>query len=99
MNTEKVNIINASEEYSDSFREALDSVSREKRFLAFTEAPDVESVRKFVRRLIRDGDVQVYAIHDNKVIGWCDIIRRTRDAMNHTGALGMGILKPFRGRV
>lgn len=95
---EEIKIVDKSLELADSFREALDSVSRERQHLAFTEAPKKEAVREFVSGLIKDGDIQVYAVLNDEVVGWCDIIRRKRDVFNHTGALGMGILKPHRGK-
>lgn len=85
-------------EYADSFRDALDSVARERTWLAFTEAPSYEHMRSFVSGLIRDNDIQVYAMLNDTVIGWCDITRRKRDVFSHTGSLGMGILKPQRGK-
>lgn len=93
-----IKIVNKSIELADSFRDALDSVSREKMWLAFTEAPPYEHTRKFVEGLIRDNDIQVYAVMGDTVVGWCDITRRKRDTYSHTGSLGMGIIKPHRGR-
>lgn len=94
---ENIKIINKTLELADSFRDALDSVSRERMWLAFTEAPSYEHMRKFVSGLIMDNDIQVYAMHDNTVIGWCDITRKKRDVFSHTGSLGMGIIKQYRG--
>lgn len=93
-----IKIVNKSIELADSFRDALDSVSREKMWLAFTEAPPYEHARKFVEGLIRDNDIQVYAVIGDTVVGWCDITRRKRDTYAHTGSLGMGIIKPHRGK-
>lgn len=93
-----IKIVNKSIELADSFRDALDSVSRERMWLAFTEAPSYEHMRKFVAGLIRDNDIQVYAVLGDTVVGWCDITRRKRDTYSHTGLLGMGIIKPHRGK-
>ena len=95
---EEIKIINKSLEYADSFLYALDSVARERRWLAFTEAPPYEKVREFVSELIRVNDIQVYALQGDTVIGWCDIVRRKRGVFAHTGSLGMGIIKPHRGK-
>lgn len=94
---EEIKIVNKTMELADSFRDALDSVARERMWLAFTEAPSYEHMRSFVSGLIKDNDIQVYAVLDDKVIGWCDITRRKRNVYAHTGSLGMGILKPYRG--
>lgn len=94
----EIKIINKSLEYADSFRDALDSVARERTWLAYTEAPPYEHMRKFVSGLIKDNDIQVYALLDETVAGWCDITRRKREVFAHTGSLGMGITKPHRGK-
>ena len=95
---EEIIIVNKTLELADSFRDALDSVSRERMWLAFTKAPSYEHMREFVGELIRDNDIQVYAMTENKVVGWCDITRRKQAVFSHTGSLGMGILKPYRGK-
>ena len=95
---EEIKIINRSMEYADSFRDALDSVARERTWLAFTQAPSYEHMREFVGELIRDNDIQVYALQGDTVVGWCDITRRKRKVFAHTGSLGMGITKPHRGK-
>lgn len=94
----EIKIVNKTLELADSFRDALDLVARERTWLAYTEAPPQEHMRKFVSGLIRDNDIQVYAMLDDTVVGWCDIVRRKREVFAHTGSLGMGILKPHRGK-
>lgn len=95
---EEIKIVNKTLELADSFCDALDSVARERMWLAFTEAPSYEHMRNFVTGLIRDNDIQVYAVLDDKVVGWCDITRKKRDVFSHTGSLGMGIIKQYRGK-
>jgi len=94
----EIKIVNKTLELADSFRDALDSVARERTWLAYTEAPPYKNVRGFVYELIRDNDIQVYAMLDDTVVGWCDITRRKREVFAHTGSLGMGITKPHRGK-
>jgi RimJ/RimL family protein N-acetyltransferase len=82
-----------------SFREALGAVAKEKRFLAFTEVPPIESTRDFVVSNIREGIPQYVAIAENKVVGWCDICRNTsRPVFSHIGHLGMGVIAEYRGQ-
>jgi hypothetical protein len=45
-------IIPIAEEHIPGFREALDVVAREKKFLAFLEAPPVEDTRRFILKNI-----------------------------------------------
>jgi RimJ/RimL family protein N-acetyltransferase len=74
------------------------SVSRERRYLAFLEAPPLEETKKFVRRNIREGYPQYVALVGEKVVGWCDALPIGRPTRAHTGVLGIGVLAEFRGR-
>jgi len=80
------------------FYAVLDSVSREKKFLAWTSAPPFRSVKEFVLNSIARGNPQVVALDDGKVVGWCDITRHPRDTTRHCGTLGMGLLPAYRGK-
>ena len=84
------------EEHIASFRECLDAVSRERRYLAFLEARPLLAIREFVLNNLRTGNPQFVALKDNRVIGWCDVCRMDRPVYAHVGVLGMGILKEFR---
>ncbi|MDO1582287.1 GNAT family N-acetyltransferase [Rhizobium oryzicola] len=86
------------EAYIEGFHQALDTVSRERRYLAFLEAPPLESTREFVRDNITNGHPQFVAVSDGRVVGWCDIRRHEREVHAHRGTLGMGILPEFRDR-
>lgn len=80
------------------FHAALDAVAREKKYLAFLEAPPLESTREFVLGNIRRGDPQFVALDGQKVVGWCDINRVNRPVSRHVGVLGIGLLPDWRGR-
>lgn len=80
------------------FREALDAVARERRFLAMTEAPPLAQVRRFVLANLRAGAPQFVALDGDRVVGWCDVVPRPRETMRHTGVLGMGVVASHRGR-
>jgi ribosomal protein S18 acetylase RimI-like enzyme len=81
------------------FREAIDVVAHEKKYLAFLEAPPLESTRAFVMNNIKHGYPQFVVLDGNSVIGWCDIIpNRSRPVHYHCGTLGIGLLPEFRGR-
>jgi RimJ/RimL family protein N-acetyltransferase len=78
---------------------ALDVVARERRDLASTEAPSLESTVDFVRELMAGGGVQVVAVNEtNTVVGWCDVTRKRWEGVRHVGTLGMGLLPPYRGQ-
>ena len=83
---------------ADSFRQALDVVAREHRYLIFLEAPPLESTRNFIAQVLAKGWSQFYAVRAGQVVGWCDIVRDERPGMTHIGRLGIGILPEFRGQ-
>ncbi|HSW33005.1 MAG TPA: GNAT family N-acetyltransferase [Steroidobacteraceae bacterium] len=80
------------------FRDVLDSVARERRYLAFLEAPSAAQMRRFVLNNLRNGNPQFVAVEDDRVLGWCDIAPKTHATLRHVGALGMGIAAPHRSR-
>lgn len=80
------------------FRDCLNTVSRERRYLAFLKAPPLPAVRKFILGNIRTGNPQFVALKDGRVVGWCDICRMDRPTYRHAGVLGIGMLKEFRGQ-
>lgn len=86
------------EEHVESFHRALDTVSRERKYLSFLEAPPLEDVRPFVLDNIENGHPQVVAVVGGEVVGWCDIRRHPRPIHAHCGTLGMGIIPGYRDK-
>lgn len=86
------------ESHVEGFREALDIVARERKYLVFLEAPPLEAMMSFVRDNIAAGHPHMVAIADGKVVGWCDIRRGAREAEAHCGVLGIGIIPGYRDR-
>jgi RimJ/RimL family protein N-acetyltransferase len=82
----------------ESFRACLDAVARERRWLTLLEAPPLEEVRWFAETQRQRGMVQFVALQGERVVGWCDVIRKTSDGFRHAGDLGMGLLPELRGR-
>lgn len=80
----------------ESFRDCLDSVARERQYLAFDEAPPLESMRTFVAEGLERGMIQYFAMDRQRVVGWCDIQPGTREGLTHAGTLGMGIRAGYR---
>ena len=80
------------------FRDVLDSVARERRYLAFLEAPSAAQMRRFVLNNLRNGNPQFVAVEDDRVLGWCDIVPKRHATLRHVGALGMGVAAPHRAR-
>jgi ribosomal protein S18 acetylase RimI-like enzyme len=75
-------------------------VARERRYLAFLEAPPIEATRAFVLDNIKRGQLQFVAVSANsEVIGWCDVTPlSSRPTQAHRGVFGVGLLPQFRGQ-
>lgn len=91
-------ILPIAEEYIPGFHSCLDSVAHERAYLAFLEAPAFEAAQQFVRSNIARDLPQFVALADNAVIGWCDISPERLPGFTHSGRLGMGVLKNYRGQ-
>jgi RimJ/RimL family protein N-acetyltransferase len=93
-----VDIVPIEESHIDGFHRTLDFVARERRYLAFLEAPPLEGTRAFVLGHIKHGHPMLVAISAGEVIAWCDVTPKDRPIYAHTGVLGMGLLPQFRGQ-
>ena len=82
----------------EGFHRAVDFVARERKYIAFLEAPPLDSTREFVMNNIAMGYPQFVAVAGGEVVGWCDLIPKSRPIHAHCGVLGMALLPPFRGR-
>ena len=85
-------------DHVSGFREAVGSVARERTYLAQIDTPSVEWATEFVANNIKNGYSQFVAIKDGKIVGWCDVIPSSRPGFGHSGAVGMGMVKDWRGR-
>jgi putative acetyltransferase len=79
------------------FREVLDGVARERRYLAFLEAPPMTRIRRFVLDGLRAGISQHVAVDGERVVGWCDVTPKSHETLRHSGTLGMGVAASHRG--
>lgn len=93
-----VEIVPIERRHLAGFREVLDGVARERRWLAFLEAPPPDRVRSFVLNGLRNGMTQFVAVDDGRVVGWCDVNPKTHAALRHSGVLGMGVAASHRGQ-
>jgi ribosomal protein S18 acetylase RimI-like enzyme len=93
-----IDIVAIGEEHIGSFHATVDVVSRERAYLSFLEAPPLEDTAKFVRGNIAKGYPHRVALHEGRVVGWCDVLPADRPALRHGGMLGMGLLPAYRGR-
>lgn len=90
-------IIPITKEHIDSFWSAVDSVARERQYLAFLEGPPINTTKDFVLQNICGNWPHIIAVIDQKIIGWCDISPLNRPVFAHIGSLGIGVLAPYRG--
>jgi RimJ/RimL family protein N-acetyltransferase len=82
----------------ESFREAVDIVARERRYLYLTEAPPIERVRTFVTSNIEKARPHIVLVAGATVAGWCTIIPLDRPVQAHVGGLAMGLRPEWRDR-
>jgi RimJ/RimL family protein N-acetyltransferase len=78
--------------------ECLDSVARERRFLAMIEAPSRPEARAFLEQARSGGMIQFVAVRELRVIGWCDVTPVRWEGFRHSGRLGMGVVSGSRGQ-
>jgi len=93
-----IKIVYPSEKYFPSFHKALSVVAKERVYLEMIEAPTLEKVSGFQKDLISKNGAAYYAVHDERVVGWCDIFPYANPRQSHRGGLGMGLLSEYRGR-
>lgn len=92
------NIVPITEAHIEGFWSAVDSVSRERKYLAFLEGPPINTTRDFVLNNINGNWPQVVAMSDGELVGWCDITALDRPVFAHIGSLGLGVLASYRGK-
>ena len=85
-------------EDAEGFRDCLESVARERQFLAQVEAPPLDKVREFVSQSVEQNAAQYVADVDGRIVGWCDVFAHWPYALKHVGTLGMGLHAEFRGQ-
>lgn len=76
----------------------IDSVARERRYLAATVGFSVESTQAFIASLRSANGVHILAVIGDAAVGWCDIAPLPYEGMKHIGRLGMGVKSGFRGK-
>lgn len=91
-------IIPITEDHIQGFWSAVDSVARERKYLAFLKGPPINMTKDFVSQNIKGNWPHFVAISDGNIIGWCDISALDRPVFAHIGSLGIGVLAPYRGQ-
>ena len=91
-------IIPTAEKYFAELHRALDVVSREKKYLAFLQAPPLADALIFYRHILANDFCQFIAIEGEKLIGWCDILPVDGESRAHVGLLAIAVLPDARGK-
>lgn len=98
MSEAPASIVPISPALASGYRDALDAVARERKFLSTLEAPPFERTEAFVNSNIENGNPHFVALLGDEVVGWCDIYRESHPWAQHAGILGMGVIAAHRGR-
>jgi ribosomal protein S18 acetylase RimI-like enzyme len=93
-----INIVEIQDKHITGFNEAVCSVIAERKYLVFLTGPSLEMSREFVHENVKLGMPHFVALHNETVVGWCDISSLHRDAFAHSGSLGIGVLAEYRGQ-
>ena len=94
-----IRILPVSDEHLPGFHAALDTVARERKYIALTAAFPLPGTIAFIHQMLAAGGLQFVALTPtDDVIGWCDIERQQLEGFRHVGRLGMGLLKEYRGQ-
>lgn len=91
-----ITILPTAEAHFDGLYRAIDTVAREQRYLAFTQAPPIEHSFAFLRNIVQNDLCQVVALRDGAVVGWCDVLPTFGEARAHVGTLGIGLVPNAR---
>src|SRR3954469_20571821 len=94
----KTDIAPLREEHFLGLHAAFDAVAREKRYLAFLQAPPLEETIAFYRSVLERDCPHFVAVAEGRVVGWCDVLPGHGESRAHVGILGVAPLPEFRGR-
>lgn len=88
---------------AEGYRDCLDRVAAEKRYLAFTAAPPVAEVKFYIKAMLQRGLPFIVAVDaEDRVVGWCNIhvlpSSPHRVGFSHVGTIGMGLDAAHRGK-
>ena len=81
---------------AESLCDGINSVAREKWWLATADGFTPEQTRAFVKFVTDHSLSQVVAVAGGEIVGWCDIVPKGPRGFSHVGALGMGVRREWR---
>ena len=96
--TSPFSIESIADHHIEGLQAAIETVARERRYLAAARGFSVDEIRTFSASLVRDGGIQFVALSAERVVGWCDVRRHRFEGFRHGGVLGIGLLQEWRER-
>jgi ribosomal protein S18 acetylase RimI-like enzyme len=91
-----IQLVKGSDKYAGSYCHAVDIVAKERKFLASTTGFPLESTMEYVRHIEHNNYAQFFALDSGSVVGWCDILPKQFEGLQHVGVLGMGVIATHR---
>lgn len=86
------------ERHFEQLHALFDSVCRERRFLAFTQAGPREQTFAYYQGIVTAGGIHFVALSGEQLVGWCDVLTLMGQMRAHSSVLGMAVAKDFRGQ-
>lgn len=80
----------------NGYHQLLDIVARERQYISFLKAPQLEHTKAFILHSISQNYPQFVAKINEQIIGWCDALPKNQEIYSHSAILGMGVLPEFR---
>jgi ribosomal protein S18 acetylase RimI-like enzyme len=93
-----VEIVEYQDSDFDGFYRLLVEVIKEGKYLALLEPPSEDDALAFVRNHHEAGSIQLFAKHEQEIIGWIDLIPKGGPYAKHIASLGMGVQRDWRGK-
>jgi ribosomal protein S18 acetylase RimI-like enzyme len=81
---------------AESLCDAINSVAREKWWLATADGFTPEQTRTFLKFVTDHSLSQLVAVANGLIVGWCDVVPKGPRGFAHVGALGMGVRSEWR---
>jgi ribosomal protein S18 acetylase RimI-like enzyme len=91
-------IVPITDELIEGFCKAVSAVAQERLYLLSLEGFTLESSHIFVHENREKGMPHFVALDKGKVVGWCDIRSKGFPVLEHSGELGIGVIKSHRGQ-
>jgi ribosomal protein S18 acetylase RimI-like enzyme len=95
-NDPRVQIRAARESDAASGCAAVNAVAAEKWYLATIDGFSLDQTRTYLKNIIDGSLPQVFAVVEDEVVGFCDIVPNAAKGFTHVGRLGMGVRFEWR---